>query len=319
MGDYTTVMSYILIGAQGTWGTAVVPSKDVGLVQSFKPNNERIYHEGRSITARNPQVYVAGKAHYGFSLTAQHQHGRMLYYALGAVGHSGSSDPYTHTITESDTLPMFTLEDGFNSSSDTVLRYDGCKVNTLTYNIGEGPITFSADCIAGDLVQSTTAQASVTDTLPIFDGQVHTDFKVGADTAEASLTDVKNLTLTISNGLVENSGINSYEAESIDEGIRTYKISGTARFTRDDEMQGFFDGYASAATEMAENPTAFSTIIDIQNTANRAIYFKFQNCHFTSLNQISDIGQNSAMFDFEIIGRTLASCYTKDDIASGSW
>ena len=317
--DYATVQSYILIGKESDWGTPVACSKDLGLVQSFIGKSRRDTIEGRSASARDVVSRTTSKVTYDLPLTCQFQHGRILEYVFGSVGHAGGSDPYTHTYTAANTLPSFTLENGYNSTADSVMKYAGCRVNNFTMNFAESGVTWTADMISKSVAFSTSAQAAVVDTLEIHELS-NLNFKVGVDGSEATLTDVRDLTLTISNGLISGKGANDIEISTLAPGQRTYTMSGRARFSRDDEIYALLGGgYDTSPTSFDDNATAFSAIIDLQNSANRQFYFKSEDCQYASFDPVVDIGATDVIADFEIVMNTMDTCYTKDDIASGSW
>ena len=80
----------------------------------------------------------------------------MLYYALGACTTTGANAPYTHAITEADTLPSFALHVEQELSGDPI-RMDilGCLVKSLELIIEKGtdtPVMMNVDIICAKVV-----------------------------------------------------------------------------------------------------------------------------------------------------------------------
>lgn len=108
------------------------------------------------------------------------------------------STPYTHTITEANTLPSLTVEKAIGSFQS--LQFAGCRVNKfdLKAPVGNTPVEISADMMGQSVaVLNTPTAITVANELPyVF--------------AEAALmiygtvrTDVSNTTVTVENGVKE--------------------------------------------------------------------------------------------------------------------
>ena len=120
----------------------------------------------------------------------------LLVAAIGTDAVTGTVTPYTHTISQANTLPSLTVEKnigGFQS-----LQFAGARVGKFTVKapVGNEPVSISADMVAQSVAILTSPTAvSITNELPfVF--------------AEASLTlmtharaDVTNVQLEIDNGL----------------------------------------------------------------------------------------------------------------------
>jgi len=148
----------ISYGEESSYGTEVTPDQFL-LARTVDPservNLKRIRHAGN----RGYFIQILGKKEYSGSFEYLVQNGKFLKFALGACSDSGS-DPYTHEITENDTLPSFTLEVAMGSF---VRRYAGCKVSKLTIsNAIDEPLRASVDWIAQSVTKYGTA-TSVTD------------------------------------------------------------------------------------------------------------------------------------------------------------
>jgi hypothetical protein len=123
---------------------------------------------------------------------------QLLAGAIGTDVVSGTVAPYTHTISEANTLPSFTVEKivgGYQSQ-----QFVGCRIGkyTLKCTAGNEPVTITADMTgrAANVLDTPTAE-SVTNEIPfVF--------------AEATLTlasntraEAKNIQIDINNGLKE--------------------------------------------------------------------------------------------------------------------
>jgi hypothetical protein len=122
----------------------------------------------------------------------------LLVASIGTDAVAGTVAPYTHTISQANTLPSLTVEKnlgGFQS-----LQFAGCRVNKLDIKapVGNQPVAITADMMGQSvLVLNSPTAVSVTNEIPfVF--------------AEASVTlmtharaDVSNVQLTIENGVKE--------------------------------------------------------------------------------------------------------------------
>lgn len=122
----------------------------------------------------------------------------LIAASIGADTVTGTAPPYTHTISESNTLASLTVEKNLGGYQS--LQFAGCRTSKLSVKapVGNEPVSISADMMGQSVAVLTSPTAiSVTNELPfVF--------------AEASVTlatharaDVTNLQLDIDNGLKE--------------------------------------------------------------------------------------------------------------------
>lgn len=121
---------------------------------------------------------------------------QLLVAAIGTDAVTGTTAPYTHTISQANTLKSLTVEKNIGGYQS--LQFAGARVGKFTVKapVGNEPVSISADMMAQSVAILTSPTAvSVTNELPfVF--------------AEASLTlmsharaDVTGVTLEIDNGL----------------------------------------------------------------------------------------------------------------------
>lgn len=310
--------AYLLIGKQSAIGTPVVPAKDTGIVTegNFNGSNEVIKDRGWS--SRSLSGIQMGNWNFKGDYTGDFQHGRLIEYALGAVAHSGSSDPYTHTFTEAQTIPAFTAETGLDGTTDDVERYQDCKINsyTLALDLG-GKLTQRAEILATKMAPSTTSQAAVTSTLPTLPWAV-AQFKTGASGSETAIGQCRSFEWTINNNLARvEGGFGSYFAEDHLEGERDYTAKVTMAFRGPEERSKFLTGTTGATGPATADFDGFSTILDVQKSASRLLTLTLTDCHYAEYNRpISVSGQ--ILQDFTIEHRT-AGIVTKDNISEANW
>src|SRR3990167_2493865 len=137
----------LLFDKETTEGTEVNATVDFGLVQEcdIVPTNTIL--ENPAFGSRNVDTLEFGEYTAEGKIRAFWQHGRILELALGTVGHAGAGDPYTHTYTEANTLPSFTVEKAVNfaTGDDIVETFTGCKVDSLELTLGTaGVLEWSA-------------------------------------------------------------------------------------------------------------------------------------------------------------------------------
>jgi len=122
----------------------------------------------------------------------------LLVAAIGTDSVSGTTSPYTHAISQANTLASITVEKNLGSYQS--LQFAGCRVNKLSIKapVGNNPIEVSADLMGQSAAILTSPTAvSVTNEIPfVF--------------AEAALTlstharaDVTNVQVDIENGVKE--------------------------------------------------------------------------------------------------------------------
>ena len=317
---YVGKHSYVLIGKESTWGTAVSCSKDIGLVQTVTLSEDNSLRRLHTIAKRNANQILAGRYATTLSIEALFQHGRLLEYAFGSVTHTDGTTDAKHTFSEADTLPSFTMETGFNASSDTTLTFAGCKVNSLTLALSlEGQLTMRADLIAKTVATGTSASASVVSSLTTFPDYMAT-IKTGSEGGETALGNVQSLEFTIRNNLEPLGKLGSRLIQDLQANEREYEFAFTMAFSSKDEYERFLGG--SSPTETS-TPTIPSVIIDINNgveadSGRRQIYIKLSNCSYSAV-RTPVVIRGYILQDFTGWAESISEVYTYDNILSSNW
>jgi hypothetical protein len=122
----------------------------------------------------------------------------LLVAAIGTDAVTGSGIPYTHTISQANTLASLTVEKNLGNYQS--LQFAGCRVGKFTVKapVGNEPVMISAD-MSGQSVAILTSPTAITVTneLP----WVFSEASLTLDTHARA--DVTNVELTIDNGLKE--------------------------------------------------------------------------------------------------------------------
>jgi hypothetical protein len=305
--------AHVLVGWESEYGTAVSADKDVGIVTdiSERSSNEAIATRGMS--SRDLDQIDMGNFSHTIDLTCQYQHARLIDLALGAVAHSGTEDPYTHTCTGADDINSFTLEVGLNGTTDDSVMYDGCKINSLTISqdLG-GVVTMRAEIFAQDVTTDTSAGTAVVDTLPVLPSGYTT-----VNTGDA-IAQCRAFEITINNNLDKVYKMGSFEHENLLEMARDYTFRFTAAYTDIKERGRFYAGSNSATTPTTTSFAGFNTTITTDLAAsNRSLVSTLTDCHYQEWSRPISVG-GVILQEMSGVFRT-ASIVGEDDIASASW
>lgn len=321
--DYAPYHGVVLIGKETTWGTPVSATKDVGLVQDCTVRESNAEITGYAVGSRAMQYLYAGKYEASGSIKVQYQHARLFEYLFGAVAHDATSTPdIQHTFTEADALPSFTLEDSWNNATNDIAHtYAGCLATGGELTLGvDGVLEASVDFVAKTVAATTTSTGATVSTLETLPSYLASSVKWGTAAAEVTQGTLTNLTLSIANGSIRHDAIGSRLPGVIFPSNRKYTGKFTARMRDDVDYQTMLGGTAPTANA---TPAVQSLIFDLSNgialaSGRREVYINLRNCIVTSVGTPNKIGGFTEQ-DFAFTSKTLTSCYTYDNIVSGSW
>lgn len=320
---YHSKNAYALIGKETTYGTAVTADKDIGIIQNIAVTDKNNLMKIFSLSARNAQQLIATKFETGLDIELYLQHGRLLEYLFGSVTHDATNTPdYKHTYTEADDIPSFTLEDGFNSTSDAVLTYPGNKIVNATVSLAvNGILSLKATTIAKTVATTTTASSSVISTLPVLTSY-QGDLKVGADGSEASLGEIQSFNLNVNNTAEGIFGLNSRFLSKLQAKNRDYDFDFNMGFENLTEYARFLDG-GTGTSPSTSGITAASLVFDVTNgvavgSGLREFYFKLGTVKYEEVGTPVKVG-DFIFQDFKGQALNLASGYSYDNITDTAW
>jgi hypothetical protein len=325
---------YVLIGKETAWGTAASATKDVGLVQSMTINDSNNLRRLFSASQRNATDLISGGYDVGGTIDVIYQNARLLGYAIGRpvdnttpADHDATGTPdIKHIMAETDTLTSFTLEDGYNSTADTVLKYSGCVINDITLKLAldnQLHITanFIGKSVATTTASATTAVVSTLTPLPDYFGSLTT----GADGAEVAIGDLQSFEFTISNELEKLRKCGTRLLSDLQATERQYTFKFTMGFSTPTEYNLFLGGAGVLAGTpgTATTPLVPSFVFTVTNglAANsglRSVVIDCNNCAYNTVGKPSVI-KGYIFQDFEGYAKSLNSIYAYDNITGANW
>lgn len=317
-------VGYLLSAKETTWNTAVTPSKDIGIVQTWTPNFSNSFIERYSPSANAAQQITSGEVDITGSCNLLFQHGRVLEYLIGSVSHALTGSDTRHTFTVADDLPSMTVEEGYNSTgTDVVKRWAGVRMVSGTLDVSLGDVVkFDFNWLAGTMADSSTTQAAVISTLPLF-RPVQATLTFGAAGSEVTINDVQNFKFTVNNygGSQKLYGLTSRLPTAAEANMRSIKFSFTAGFRNITAWERVL-GSTSPLNTGAEI-TASGLIMDINNgvtlgSGRRDIYIDLSGC------QVNTYGKPMVFNDyvyqeFEGVATTIDSMFSTDNISSANF
>jgi len=218
-------------------------------------NAERIYGVGaRNATATINKQYVGTATINGAVSNA--------WWLLGILGtntDAGTTGAYTHTYTEANRLPSFTLKTAFElGTTDAQSILIGCRINTftLTAAVNEA-LKFSIEAPYRYETLGTTASANIADTEPIFTF-AHGSIEMPDGTTIAA---VQSFELTINENLEAVYGVGSRFLTDNVAKTREYNFNMTAAFNSHTALMTYFlNGTNSATAPTTGSGTEIATL-----------------------------------------------------------
>ncbi len=228
-----------------------------GIEVSMTRNNnaERVWGVG----ARNATANV--NKQYGGTMTISGilTNAYWLLGVLGANSDAGAPGAYTHTYTESDILPSFTTDLGFElGTTDFESEVIGCVVNTcmISAAVNEA-LKFSLECSFRYENLGTTKSADIVDVEPVFTF-AHGSIEMPDGTSIAA---VQSFELSIVNNAEPVYGVGSRFMTAVVAKNREYNFSMTAAFQdHTDLLTYFMNGTNTATAPHAGSGTEIATL-----------------------------------------------------------
>jgi hypothetical protein len=187
---------------ESTWGTAVSrtnwrPLISASLTRTVEKVPRPHLLSGTASAMRRNHFTQADNAGGAFSVEATYDNiGMLLKHLMGTVSTVGS-DPYTHTYTLAQALPIgLTME--FNRGTGTSEVLEGCKLNSSTLSVSAGGV-MTLDC---DVIAETSAARGTAGTPSYATNQrpvLHSH--AGQFSFNAVNYDLVDMSLTVNNAL----------------------------------------------------------------------------------------------------------------------
>lgn len=313
---YSSPMAYVLIAKETTWGTAVTPSKDCGLIISdVGPGIEREIIESQGLSSIQSQAINTGIVDVSFTLEGEYQHGRLFDFLIGPATHVQTTGDWKHTFTVSNTPGSITAEKGNNSTADTEFICDGLIAESGELSIElNGTLRLSCDLKGRSASNGTTGKVAVLSTLPVFP---HALAEVKINTVAA--TECQKASISINKVVERSGGISSNVYQQGHAVELKFEFSAELGFTDTTYHQLAFGGTTLLGTG---NPTAFDFEINADNgvtlgSGRREIVFTLENCQSKGFQEPTSVG--GLTFVTLSGSGTFKQLYTVDNISDTNW
>lgn len=227
----------------------------VSATVSRSNNAERVVGVG----ARNATATVNKQFDGSLSVEGSLSNAYWLLGVLGANADSGTTGAYTHTYTEADTVPSFSVKSSFElGTTDFATTIVGCKCETATISASvDEAVKFSLDCSYRYETLGTTKVSDNPDIEPVFTF-AHGSIEMPDGTTIAA---VQSVELTISNSSESLYGVGSRFKTANVAKNREYNFSITAAFNDHTALLTYFmNGTNSATNPDAGSGTEIATL-----------------------------------------------------------
>lgn len=286
------VSSYLLYGAETTFGSAATVDQNFGLVTSFSPslNNNVIKSRGfvgSSSGGRDIAQLTGGKFEAGFSVELTPLYWDWLQYIIGSRTGSGTvGSPYVYS--GSNTLTSLTVSNCLdNDTTDREESYLGSMINSITIKAAVGePVTATMEFLSADLDKDSTlpSNVAIVDELPY----TFTGGSIEIPNASAIPNIIDSVEITITNNTSIIYGLGSRVGQSKIEGARDYSIKFTVNYL-DETLIDLFLGSASGPTQPTENVTLAVRFDNSDST--RYIDFVFTDAIIEQMSETNSLNE----------------------------
>ncbi len=218
-------------------------------------NAERIYGVG----ARNATATINKQFGGAFTINGALSNAYWLLGVLGANNDDGTTGAYTHTYTEADILPSFTITTSFElGTPDFASDLIGCVINTCTISAAVNEaLKFSLEGSYRYETLGTTKTSDIPDVEPIFTF-AHGSIEMPDGTTIAA---VQSFELSINNNAESLYGVGSRFMTGVVAKNREYNFSMAAAFNDYTNLLTYFmNGTSSASAPDAGSGTEIATL-----------------------------------------------------------
>jgi hypothetical protein len=312
---YASPQKVVLIGKETTWGTAVTPDKDVGIVTDIDDSLNREISEVLGLGSIETQQVNTGNVDVSGSFTFKFQHGRILEYVLGSVTHTETTGDPKHTFSITDEPPSFTLESSEDGTTDTARTYSGCLVENCEVSISNtGELTIKVDWKGKSVTSSATSTGATISSLITFPKSL-VDVKLNGSSA----SEVQEASITITKKVERSWGVGSNLPQQGKATEMRFEFSAKLGF-QDKTLQEL--GIGGTTPPNTSNPTGVEFEIQADNgvtlgSGRREFKLTLENCQFSKATVTASAGD---MIFLELAGNgTFKECFAVDNISSTSW
>lgn len=318
-----------LMKLQPTYGTAVTPDVDIGLIQTVTPSAKNSLQTIYAIGSRLIQQIIAGNYEGNLDIDMFYQHGRIFELLCGTtVVHAETTTDWKHTFIDGSGSPAtpgvsgktFSYSDGVNSTADVLYIYEGCNIGTLTLSLDLGGVlSVKMSCPFRDQANSTTAPAAIISTIPVFPAFFATISR-GTEGSETAQVRVQSFEVTFEVPLVGVWGIGDrIKGDELEEGFNIrYRYS--LAFRSKVEQERFQGGASPLPTA---TPAAFGVVLNMNNgvtlgSGRHEINVELRGVHDEDWNNSVTFG-NVILQEYSGLARQLYKLDTVDNISSSAW
>ena len=277
------VNSYLLYGAETTYGTPAPVTNHFGIVKDFKPGlkNNLITsrgYKGTTSGGRNVVKTTGGKFEVSFNVDFEPQLWDWLRYVLGGTRNGSGTGANPYIYYEGNTISSLTVSNSIdNETTDREEQYLGCVISSVNIKstVGEA-VQVSIDFVAAKINKNT----AIPSTVELNTGDPYTF--VGGSIEIPDGSPITNIIDSVEIIITRNAeilhGLGSRVGKTGVVKARDYQVKFTVKYL-DDDLMDLFLGSATGPT----NPTRSSTMsIKFTNGNNKYIDFVFTGVTFES-------------------------------------
>jgi len=311
------IHSTILVKEEVTWGTAVVPDREIGAVTSFNQNDTQATEEVHALGQSKPQAIPAGKYTPKGSIEVNMTNARLLEYALygGTTTHADTSTDCTHTMVYADDLPSVTLEESFNEATDVQHLWAGVLFQNPTISVAmDDYLKFRSDWVAKNVdVSGATATAAQVPTATPLRG-----FEAGLSIGGSTVNYVQSWELSFNRNSNLLWGLGSRIPAAGGSNILNCDWRATIGFVDSTEHERLLGG----TTATAGAPSSFNTIFTADNgvalgSGELSLSITLGSCQVESINKTVDLGD---FILYDIAGKgILGAGEMVDQVLEANW
>jgi hypothetical protein len=273
--------AYVNYGYEATYGTGVTGTRVFGhgnkVTLTRKNNMDKIFGLGsRNATALAAKKYE-GSARVEFVMA----NGSFFRSILGTVADGGVSGAYTHTYTETNTIPSMTIASGTEmGTNDEVATFVGAKVMTATITAAQNELVkvvlecpYKTETLATSGIGSQVAETEEPFTFAQGTLQLPSGATIGY---------VQNVELTVNNTLEGVWGLGSRLLQAQPEKIREYTFKMSIAFSDVSVFLTKFLGASGAPAAGTPAPSASLVLTftnGLSNPDGRSVVMTFANIY----------------------------------------